>query len=157
MTHRLASDSVADAADVLQVMRILPHRYPMLMVDRVVEIEPDVKAVGIKNVTINEPQFEGHFPGRPIMPGVMLVEAMAQTAAVLVARSDLSLVPENKIVYLMSIETARFRKPVTPGDVLVVHVAKKRRRGNAWKFDGRCTVDGQVVAEATFGAMAADG
>lgn len=146
----------ADTADIRKIMRILPHRYPMLMIDRVVEIEPSVKAIGIKNVTVNEPQFHGHFPTMPIMPGVMLVESMAQTAIVLVAHTDLSIVPENKTVYLMLIDSARFRKPVTPGDTLRVLVKIKRRRGNVWKFEGLCTVDGQVVAEATFGAMSAE-
>lgn len=139
-----------------EIMRILPHRYPLLMIDRVVEISPDQGAVGIKNVTINEPHFQGHFPERPIMPGVMLVEAMAQTAAVLVASTDEDIDPNGKLVYFLTIDGARFRKIVTPGDVLRIPVVKKQRRGNVWKFEATCEVDGKVVAEAAFSAMVAD-
>ncbi|MSP20743.1 MAG: 3-hydroxyacyl-ACP dehydratase FabZ [Alphaproteobacteria bacterium] len=143
--------------DVLQIMQMIPHRYPMLMVDRVVELVADQSAVGIKNVSINEPHFVGHFPTRPIMPGVMIVEAMAQTAAVLVAYSDRELAGSNRLVYFLSIENARFRKPVVPGDTMRIHVTKTHRRGNVWKFDGKSTVDGKVVAEANFSAMLVDG
>lgn len=152
-----ASTTVEDGTvDILEVMRILPHRYPMLMIDRVVEILPGRSAVGIKNVTVNEPHFQGHFPAKPIMPGVMLVEAMAQTAAILVARSAEDVDPEGKLVYFLTIDGARFRRPVTPGDTMRVPVVKKRRRGNVWKFDGTCEVDGEVVAEAKFSAMVVD-
>lgn len=150
--------SAADSGqnvEIREIMRILPHRYPMLMVDRVVEIVPDERAVGIKNVTANEPHFPGHFPERPIMPGVMLVEAMAQTAAILVARSE-QMEADGKLVYFMSIDNARFRIPVVPGDTLRIPVRKVRRRGNVWKFDGTCEVAGAVVAESTFTAMVAD-
>jgi 3-hydroxyacyl-[acyl-carrier-protein] dehydratase len=131
---------------------MIPHRYPMLMIDRIVDLVPDQRATGIKNVTINEPFFQGHFPGAPLMPGVLIIEAMAQTAAVLVV-ATLGAEREGSLVYFMSIDSARFRKPVKPGDVLRVHVEKGRNRGNVWKFNGRAVVDGDVVAEATYAAM----
>lgn len=143
--------------DILKIMRMIPHRYPMLLVDRVVEVVPDESAVGIKNVTINEPHFMGHFPTRPIMPGVMIIESMAQTAAVLVAYSDRELQESGKLVYFLAIDNARFRKPVVPGDTMRVHVKRSHRRGKVWKFEGTCTVEGKVVAEANFSAMVADG
>jgi len=138
--------------DIDQIQRMIPHRYPMLMIDRIVDLVPDQRATGIKNVTINEPFFQGHFPGAPLMPGVMIIEAMAQTAAVLVV-ATLGAEREGSLVYFMSIDSARFRKPVKPGDVLHVHVEKGRNRGNVWKFNGRAVVDGDVVAEATYAAM----
>ena len=144
-----------DAVDVAGVMEMIPHRYPFLLVDRVIEIFKDRSAVGIKNVTINEPFFQGHFPGKPVMPGVLIVEAMAQTAAVLVVHS-LGASAASKLVYFMSIENARFRKPVTPGDQLKIHVAKDRSRGNVWKFNAEAKVDGRLVAEATYAAMLVD-
>lgn len=142
--------------DILRIMRALPHRYPMLMVDRVVEMVANDHAVGIKNVTINEPHFTGHFPTRPIMPGVMIIRSMAQTAAVLVVYSTAGMNPEGKLVYFMSIDNARFRKPVVPGDTMRVQVTKVHSRGNVWRFEGKCTVDGKAVAEATFSAMVID-
>ncbi|MBM3506308.1 MAG: 3-hydroxyacyl-ACP dehydratase FabZ [Alphaproteobacteria bacterium] len=144
-------------ADILQILQMIPHRYPMLMVDRVVEMVPDQSAVGIKNVSINEPHFAGHFPGRPIMPGVMIVEAMAQTAAVLVAYSERELQGSSKLVYFLAIDNARFRRPVVPGDSMRILVNRTHRRGNVWKFDSKCTVDDKVVAEANFSAMVVDG
>ena len=144
-----------DAVDVAGVMEMIPHRYPFLLVDRVVEIIPDRSAIGIKNVTINEPFFQGHFPRNPVMPGVLIVEAMAQTAAVLVVHS-LGASAAGKLVYFMSIENARFRKPVTPGDQLKIHVTKDRSRGNVWKFNAEAKVDGRLVAEATYAAMLMD-
>ena len=141
-----------DSVDILRVMEMIPHRYPMLMVDRVVELISNVSAVGIKNVTINEPYFAGHFPSRPVMPGVMVVESMAQTSAVLVVYT-LGPEAEGKIVYFMSIDSARFRKPVVPGDTMRVHVRKVRQRGSVWKFVGEARVDGTLVAEANFAAM----
>ena len=144
-----------DAVDVAGVMEMIPHRYPFLLVDRVVEIIPDRSAIGIKNVTINEPFFQGHFPRNPVMPGVLIVEAMAQTAAVLVVYS-LGASAAGKLVYFMSIENARFRKPVTPGDQLKIHVTKDRSRGNVWKFNAEAKVDGRLVAEATYAAMLMD-
>ena len=141
-----------DTADILRVMDMIPHRYPMLMVDRVVDMIADDSAVGIKNVTINEPHFQGHFPQRPVMPGVMIVEAMAQTAAVLVVHT-LGGVSAGQLVYFMAIENARFRKPVGPGDTMRIHVTKQHSRGNVWKFSAQATVDGTRVAEAAFTAM----
>jgi 3-hydroxyacyl-[acyl-carrier-protein] dehydratase len=147
-----AIDIRGTTIDIDQIQRMIPHRYPMLMIDRIVDLVPDQRATGIKNVTINEPFFQGHFPGAPLMPGVMIIEAMAQTAAVLVV-ATLGAEREGSLVYFMSIDSARFRKPVTPGDVLRVHVEKERNRGNVWKFAGRAMVGGDVVAEATYAAM----
>ncbi len=141
--------------DLLRIMEMIPHRYPFLMIDRVVDVVRDVSAVGIKNVTVNEPHFQGHFPSRPIMPGVLIVEAMAQTAGVLVVHT-LGPESEGKLVYFMTIDDARFRKPVTPGDTLHIHVLKQRSRGNVWKFKGEARVEGALVAEATFSAMIVD-
>ncbi|MBI4182610.1 MAG: 3-hydroxyacyl-ACP dehydratase FabZ [Proteobacteria bacterium] len=144
--------------DISRIVQMIPHRYPMLLVDRVVDIIPDVSAVGIKNVTVNEPYFQGHFPARPVMPGVMIIESMAQTAAVLVVHS-LGLTPEvagNKLVYFMSVDSARFRRPVTPGDTLHIHVTKRHARGNVWKFEATARVDGKVMAEAVYSAMLVD-
>jgi 3-hydroxyacyl-[acyl-carrier-protein] dehydratase len=138
--------------DFLRIQKMIPHRYPMLMIDRVVEVVPDVRATGIKNVSINEPFFQGHFPADPLMPGVLIVEAMAQTAAVLVV---VTLGPdkEGRLVYFMSIESARFRKPVVPGNTIFIHVEKLRNRGSVWKFRAEAKVDGVLVAEATYTAM----
>ena len=143
------------ALDVEQIMKMLPHRYPMLMIDRMEDIVPEISAVGVKNVTINEPHFQGHFPNRPVMPGVMIIEAMAQTAAALVVYSSGG-TAEGKLVYFMSIDGVRFRKPVVPGDTLRVHVSRIQRRGNVWKFGGEGKVAGVLVAEATFTAMIVD-
>ena len=142
--------------DISEIMAMLPHRYPFLMIDRVIELLPGQRVVALKNVTINEPHFVGHFPARPIMPGVMIVEAMAQTAAVLCAYSERDLQGSGKLVYFLAIENARFRKPVVPGDSMRIHVKKTHRRANVWKFDSKCTVDGKVVAEANFSAMVVD-
>lgn len=141
--------------DIGRIMEMIPHRYPFLMIDRVIDVVPDVSAVGIKNVTIGEPYFVGHFPRRPVMPGVLIIEAMAQTAAVLVVET-LGAESEGKLVYFMSVENARFRKPVMPGDTVHVHVYKERNRRNVWKFRGEAKVDGAVVAEATYAAMIMD-
>jgi 3-hydroxyacyl-[acyl-carrier-protein] dehydratase len=141
--------------DIERIMQMIPHRYPFLMIDRVVEVVPDATAVGIKNVSINEPYFQGHFPQRPVMPGVLIVEAMAQTAAVLVVHT-LGIAAEGKLVYFMSVDNARFRRPVMPGDQLRIHVSKERSRGNVWKFSGEAKVNGTLVAEATYAAMIMD-
>lgn len=141
--------------DINEVMGMLPHRYPFLMIDKVVDIVADESAVGVKAVTVAEPHFQGHFPGRPIMPGVLIVEAMAQTAAVLVA-CTIGADARDKLVYFMTIDNARFRKPVVPGDMLRIHVTKKQNRGPVWKFTGAAKVDGVVVAEASFAAMLVD-
>lgn len=138
-----------------RIMEMIPHRYPMLMVDRVIDVRPGQSAVGIKNVSVNENFFQGHFPQRPVMPGVMIIEAMAQTAAVLVVHT-MGKDAEGKLVYFMSVEGARFRKPVGPGDRLELHVTKDRARGNVWKFKAEGRVDGVLVAEATYAAMILD-
>lgn len=140
--------------DVNEIMSLIPHRYPMLLIDRVEDIELGVSAVGVKNASINEWFFQGHFPSKPIFPGVLIVEAMAQTAGVLVMKTlDVN---EEKLVYFMSIEEAKFRKPVVPGDVLRLKVTKDKSRGPVWKFQGSAFVDDVLVAEATFSAMIAD-
>lgn len=141
--------------DVLRIMEMIPHRHPFLMIDRVVDAVKNVRATGIKNLSINESFFQGHFPPRPVMPGVLLIEAMAQTAAVLVVHT-LGPESEGKLVYFMSVDNARFRRPVFPGDVLHVNVIKQRNRGNVWKFEGRAEVRGQLAAEAVFAAMILD-
>jgi 3-hydroxyacyl-[acyl-carrier-protein] dehydratase len=141
--------------DIQRIVAMIPHRYPFLMIDRVVDVVPNESAVGIKNVSINEPHFQGHFPQRPVMPGVLIIEAMAQTAAVLVVQT-LGPEAEGKLVYFMSVDNARFRRPVVPGDSMRVHVRKERNRGNVWKFTGEAKVDGKLVAEATYAAMILD-
>lgn len=141
--------------DIVSVMEMIPHRYPILLVDRILEFVPGERAVGLKNVTFNEPHFQGHFPGWPVMPGVLIVEAMAQTSACLVVKT-LGDEAKGKVVYFMSIEEAKFRKPVTPGDAMHIHVEKIQNRRNVWKFNGKATVDGQVCAEAVFSAMIMD-
>ncbi len=150
-----ALKQTAIAIDTDGVMRMIPHRYPFLMIDRIVDLIPGVGATGIKNVSINEPYFQGHFPGRPVMPGVLLIEAMAQTAAVVVVHS-LGEQFQGKLVYFMSVENARFRKPVLPGSTLHVHVTRLHNRGNVWKFSGEAKVDGTLVAEAVYTAMILD-
>ena len=148
------SNTVPDI-DVMRIMQMIPHRYPMLMIEKVVDIKLGESAVGIKNVSINEPFFAGHFPSRPVMPGVLIIEAMAQTAAVLVV-STLGTDAEGKLVYFMTVDEARFRKPVMPGDTLHIHVTKQRHRGNVWKFQGEAKVNGVLVAEAIYSAMILD-
>ena len=144
-----------ESADIMEMMELLPHRYPFLLVDRIIGFEGETKCRGIKNVTINEQFFQGHFPGRPIMPGVLQVEALAQAAAIL-AIETLDLAGSNKLVYFMSIDGVRFRRPVVPGDRLELHVSKVQSRANVWKFSGRALVEGKVAAEATFAAMIRD-
>lgn len=141
--------------DILRIMDMIPHRYPILLVDRIVDFVPNESAVGLKNVTMNEPHFQGHFPRMPVMPGVLIVEAMAQTSAILVVQT-LGKEAEGKLVYFMTIDEAKFRKPVTPGDSLYIHVVKERSRGSIWKFRAEAKVDGQLCAEATYSAMILD-
>ena len=141
--------------DIGRVMAALPHRYPMLLVDRVEELIPDVSIAAIKAVTINEQFFQGHFPGRPIMPGVLIVEAMAQAAGILAVES-LGLAGSGKLVYFMAIDGAKFRKPVEPGVLLRLEVAFVQKRSSVCKFAGKAFVDGQLAAEASFTAMIAD-
>ena len=141
--------------DINRIMEMIPHRYPFLLIDRVEKVIATESAVGIKNITVNEPHFPGHFPGHPVMPGVLIIEAMAQTAAIVVVDAMGEEV-EGKLVYFMAVENAKFRKPVVPGDRMEIHVTKKQNRGAVWKFDGQAMVDGAVVADATFTAMIRD-
>lgn len=150
-----AAGSTLETLDIARIMHAIPHRYPFLLVDRVVDLLRNHSAVGIKNVTINENFFQGHFPQHPVMPGVLIIESMAQTAAVLVVET-LGPGAAGKLVYFMSIEGAKFRKPVVPGDQMRIHVTKERQRGNIWKFAAEAKVDGKVVAEATYAAMILD-
>ena len=138
--------------DIKEIMAILPHRYPFLMVDKVIELEADVKAVGIKNVSVNEPFFQGHFPGNPVMPGVLVVEALAQLAGILAFKSGL----RGNTVYFMSIDKVKFRKIVVPGDQLRLEVNVMHRRGNVWKFSGNAFVEDKLTSEAEFTAMVSD-
>jgi 3-hydroxyacyl-[acyl-carrier-protein] dehydratase len=139
-------------ADIARIMQLLPHRYPFLLIDRLADLDGDQSGTGIKNVTINEPFFQGHFPGAPVMPGVLLIEAMAQTAGAVVLET---LGPEDqgKLVFFMSIDKARFRKPVVPGDVVHFHVKLANKRPPVWKYWAEAHVDGKKVAEAEIGAM----
>jgi 3-hydroxyacyl-[acyl-carrier-protein] dehydratase len=139
--------------DIREIQKFLPHRYPFLLVDKIIEIIPGTKAVGIKNVTFNEEFFQGHFPGYPIMPGVLIVEALAQVAGILAFHSGAT---PGKSVYFMSIEKAKFRKPVVPGDQLKLETNILQHRGNVWKFSGHAIVEDKVVAEAEFTAMVID-
>jgi 3-hydroxyacyl-[acyl-carrier-protein] dehydratase len=138
-----------------RILDMIPHRYPFLMVDRLINVHLGESAIGVKNVTNNEPHFQGHFPNKAVMPGVLVIEAMAQTAAVLVV-ATLGEAAEGKLVYFMSVDSARFRKPVVPGDRLLLEVTKQRNRGSVWKFAGRALVDDTVVADATYSAMIMD-
>jgi len=150
-SERTTSADVAEI-DTLRIMELIPHRPPFLMIDKVVDVVTGERAIGVKNVTINEGFFRGHFPARPVMPGVLIIEAMAQTAAVLVVHT-LGPMAQGKLVYFMSVDNARFRRPVVPGDTLKVHVASLRHRGNVWKFEAQAKVDGKLCAEATYAAM----
>ncbi|WP_368343791.1 3-hydroxyacyl-ACP dehydratase FabZ [Pelagovum sp. HNIBRBA483] len=142
------------SADIQLIQQILPHRYPFLLVDRVRDINGTSSAVGIKNVTMNEPHFQGHFPGSPIMPGVTIVEAMAQTAGVMVG-ATMGLINGDLLIYFMAIDKCKFRRKVVPGDVLEMHVETTRGKpgGKVWKFKGVATVEGEMAAEAEFTAM----
>jgi 3-hydroxyacyl-[acyl-carrier-protein] dehydratase len=141
--------------DIEGVKRMLPHRYPFLMIDRVVEIEAETSAIGIKNVSANEPYFVGHFPAHPVMPGVLIIEAIAQTAAVLVM-ATIGAAAEGKLVYFMTIDQARFRRPVVPGDQLRIKVTRQQRKLGVWKFMGRASVDGILAAESIISAKLMD-
>ena len=138
--------------DIERIMEMIPHRYPFLMIDKLINVIPGASAIGVKNVTIGEPYFQGHFPSRPVMPGVLIIEAMAQTAAVLVIET-LGVEAEGRLVYFLSVDAARFRKPVMPGDTLYIHVEKQYKRGNVWKFKGEARVGDTLMADATFAAM----
>ena len=141
--------------DINRIKELIPHRYPFLLIDGIQTLTPNESATGIKNVSVNEPFFEGHFPDRPVMPGVLIIESMAQTAGCLVVAS-LGKESEGKLVYFMTIENARFRKPVVPGDRLVINVEKLRSRGSVYKFSGKAFVGEILAAEASFSAMIVD-
>ncbi len=143
------------SADIARIMRLLPHRYPFLLIDRMIDLDGEQSGTGIKNVTINEPFFQGHFPGTPVMPGVLLIEAMAQTAGALVL-DFLGDAHAGKLVFFMSIDRAKFRKPVVPGDTVRFHVKLKTKRAPVWKYWCEAHVDGKKVAEAEIGAMLMD-
>jgi 3-hydroxyacyl-[acyl-carrier-protein] dehydratase len=149
------ASAAGEAIDVQEIMRRIPHRPPFLMIDRAEAYVQGRSLVGIKCVTINERFFDGHFPGAPVMPGVLIVEAMAQAAACLVVHS-LKIAGQGRMVYFMSIDEARFRKPVGPGDQLHIHVKKQQNRRNVWRFAGEARVNGTLVAEAVYTAMIAD-
>lgn len=146
---------VVENIDVEWIMRMIPHRYPFLMIDRIRQLVPYKSAVGVKNVSINEPFFQGHFPPKPIMPGVLIVEALAQTAAVLVVHT-LDMIDKGMLVYFMTVDNTRFRKPVVPGDVVELHVEVLKRKGPVWKFTGVAKVGDQLCAQSEFSAMIVD-
>ena len=150
MTEQSNDETIS--VDLAMIQRMIPHRYPFLFIDKVQGIVSGDRAIGIKNVTFNEPHFQGHFPTKPIMPGVTVIEAMAQTAAVLVSYT-LDLVDKNPLVYFMTMDKCRFRNMVVPGDVLELHVTVLRGRGKIWKFWGEGKVGGKIAAEAEFSAM----
>ena len=151
MTEATSGEAL-DTADIARILKLLPHRYPFLMIDRILEIDGDNSAIGIKNVTFNEPCFQGHFPGFPVMPGVLLIEGIAQTAgAICVAALGEDYQPQ--LVYFMTIDKAKFRRPVVPGDCVHFHIRKIRNRGPVWRFHGEAKVDGGLVAEAEISAM----
>ena len=155
MDEKTPAKTALGTADVARVMKLLPHRYPFLMVDRIYDMDGDKSCIGVKNVTINEPFFQGHFPQFPVMPGVLIIEGLAQTAGALCVAS----VGENyraELVYFLGIDNAKFRKPVGPGDQMQYHVRKIRNRGRVWRFYGEAKVNGVVVAEAEISAMLAD-
>ncbi len=144
-----------EAVDILGLLELLPHRYPMLLVDKIIDIDGDDSGIGVKNVTFNEPQFQGHFPGRPVFPGVMLIEAMAQTAGamcVLKTKKDGG-AGKPSVVYFMTIDKVKFRRPVGPGDTVHFHMTKLKQRSNMWWYRGEAKVDGKLVAEGEVSAM----
>jgi 3-hydroxyacyl-[acyl-carrier-protein] dehydratase len=155
MDEQHAAKRELGTADTQRVMQLLPHRYPFLMVDRIIEMDRDESAIGVKSVTVNEPFFQGHFPNYPIMPGVLIIEGLAQTAGALCV-SNFATSYKPQLVYFMGIDRAKFRKPVLPGDQLHYHVRKIRSRGKAWRFHGEAKVNGQLVAEAEVSAMIID-
>ncbi|MGO4833706.1 3-hydroxyacyl-ACP dehydratase FabZ [Rhizobiaceae sp. 2RAB30] len=146
-----AAGATLETMDIMRLMKLLPHRYPFLLVDRIIEVDGDRSAIGIKNVTVNEPHFQGHFPGHPVMPGVLIIEAMAQTAGAICINSTAGDRPS--LVYFMTIDNAKFRRPVVPGDRLEIRVTKLKQRGNIWRFGCEATVDGAKAAEAEISAM----
>lgn len=151
----MAEDGQQDGlqeADIVRIMQLLPHRPPFLLIDRIIDMDADLSGTGIKNVTMNEPFFVGHFPGRPVMPGVLIIEAMAQTAGALVVNHKGADV-EGSLVYFMTIDGARFRKPVVPGDTLALSVRRIQQRSRVWRYEGKARVGDTLVAEAEISAM----
>ncbi len=155
MSDDAGHGEMLEVADIQKVMEVLPHRYPFLMIDKVIKMKDGVSGTGIKNVTINEQFFQGHFAGNPVMPGVLMIEAMAQTAITIVACAD-GIDTKDKVAFFMSIDNARFRKPVVPGDQLEIPVELVKKRGNVWKFHGEAFVEGALACEAHFAAIAID-
>ncbi len=153
-TEMKSEAAALGSADIMRILAALPHRYPFLMVDKIVEIDGDMSAIGIKNVSANEPHFQGHFPDNPVMPGVLILEGMAQTAGTICLLDRPDDGPPS-LVYFMTIDKAKFRRPVVPGDVLEYHMTRMSKRRNMWWFRGEAKVDGQLVAEAEVGAMIA--
>ncbi len=147
-----ATGATLDTMDIQQLLKALPHRYPFLMVDRIINCVGDESCIGIKNVTFNEPQFQGHFPGRPVMPGVLLIEGIAQTAGALCVHAH-TMASTPKLVYFMTIDKAKFRRPVVPGDRVEYHLTKMHRRRNMWWYRGKAWVDGHLACEAEISAM----
>jgi len=143
---------MSNIIEITEILSMIPHRYPLLLVDRIIEYEVGKNIVGIKNVTFNEPQFMGHFPERPVMPGVLIIEAMAQVSAVLVSKT-INAKPGEKLVYFMGIDNAKFRQIVQPGDTLFIHAKIDQQRGDAWKFSAHAKVGDKIVAESSFSAM----
>jgi 3-hydroxyacyl-[acyl-carrier-protein] dehydratase len=150
-------NKILDTADIEDIMKCLPHRYPFLLIDRVEQVDGDDFGIGVKNVTVNEPFFQGHFPGKPVMPGVLLIEGMAQAAGVMCVLGDIRAGDETeRLVYFMTIDKCKFRKPVVPGDRVEYHMSKIKQRGNIWGYQGIAKVDGNKVAEAQVTAMIID-
>lgn len=152
----MTANAEVKSIDIQGILKRIPHRYPMLMIDKVIDMVMGESATGVKNVTVNEPFFQGHFPGHPIMPGVLIVEAMAQTSAVLVVDTLNDIEEGRHMVYFMTIDEVRFRRPVFPGDVLHIKVKKDRQRGNVWRFRGEAYVGEEKAAEAVYSAMLID-
>ncbi|MEI8295243.1 MAG: 3-hydroxyacyl-ACP dehydratase FabZ [Alphaproteobacteria bacterium] len=155
MSSATTSPLDSTTIEINEIMRLIPHRFPLLLVDRIIDFVPNESATGLKNVSINEWYFQGHFPQHPVMPGVLIIEAMAQTAGAVVMKS-LDLAASGRLVYFMSIEGAKFRKPVVPGDILQLKVTKERQRGLVWVFSGGAWVGNKLTAEAKFTAMIAE-
>jgi 3-hydroxyacyl-[acyl-carrier-protein] dehydratase len=153
LTDEAEAPRALATADIMKIMTLLPHRYPFLLIDKIVEMDGDRSGIGIKNVSFNEPQFQGHFPQQPVLPGVMIIEAMAQTAGAMCVYGRGPGKPPPKLVYFMTIDECKFRRPVVPGDVMKLHMVKQRQRRNMWWFKGEARVDGELAAEAIISAM----